>query len=254
MKKSIALITCLLTVLSCLAGCACKHSWIDATCTEAAVCELCGLTEGEPLGHQEVAAESSYDFIALTEQTGTVCEACGEALSSEVQPLTVLHAGGLFLCDREEFIGRYQALAEELGYRVVLEESGHEHEKLLELYAVDTAGTGSERSLGRYRFAFHNEWFPEAEDGKFHMLFTYREGETTDIEILSMLFQALLCAVVCDPTLIEEGQAAMDSGNATDFGLAQMVSQLVSGEVVTHNGLRYTLDGETGYFIVEVIG
>ena len=254
MKKCIALITCLLTVLSCLAGCSCKHSWIDATCTEAAICELCGLTEGEPLGHREVAAESIYDFIALTEQTGTECEACGESLSSEVQPLTVLHAGGLFLCDREEFIGRYQSLAEELGYRVVLEESGNEHEKLLELYAADTAGTGSERSLGRYHLEFHNEQFPDAENGKFHMLFTYRDGENTGIDMLSMLFQALLCMVVCDPTLIEEGQAAMDSGDVTDIDLAKMATQLVSGERVMHNGLRYTLDGETGYFIVEVIG
>lgn len=39
-----------------------EHVWKDATCTEPKTCEVCGLTEGEPLGH---------DFV------DNICTRCG---------------------------------------------------------------------------------------------------------------------------------------------------------------------------------
>ena len=40
------------TVLFMLGGCDCKHEWNEASCTEPKTCELCGETEGEPIGHR----------------------------------------------------------------------------------------------------------------------------------------------------------------------------------------------------------
>ena len=47
-------------------GVANGHTWLEATCTEAKTCEICGISEGEALGH--------------TTQTGT-CDRCGEKFS-----------------------------------------------------------------------------------------------------------------------------------------------------------------------------
>ncbi len=49
MKKLAVILLVLSLVL--LAGCACKHEWKEATCEAPKTCDLCGETEGEPLGH-----------------------------------------------------------------------------------------------------------------------------------------------------------------------------------------------------------
>lgn len=44
-------ILCLALIL-CLSGCACKHEWAEATCTEPKTCTKCGETKGEAIGHK----------------------------------------------------------------------------------------------------------------------------------------------------------------------------------------------------------
>ena len=58
-----------------LTGCSCRHKWKDATCTEPKICEKCGETEGEPLGH---------DFDEATCETAKTCKRCGD---KEGEPL-----------------------------------------------------------------------------------------------------------------------------------------------------------------------
>lgn len=53
----------------------CSHVWQDATCTEAAVCTLCGETDGEALGHT---------WRDATRTEPKTCETCGE---TEGEPL-----------------------------------------------------------------------------------------------------------------------------------------------------------------------
>ena len=50
-----------------LQGCACKHQYKAATCTEPSKCELCGETQGVELGH---------DFSAATCTTPSTCRRC----------------------------------------------------------------------------------------------------------------------------------------------------------------------------------
>ena len=66
MKKSLALFLSII-MFCCFVGCdnfnsnsntdaddefgGCDHSWMDATCTEAQKCLICGETKGSPLGH-----------------------------------------------------------------------------------------------------------------------------------------------------------------------------------------------------------
>lgn len=73
MKKAVVFLgLCFLLILS---GCACKHEWKEATCTEPRICSKCGETEGEALGH---------DWTKATCTEAKVCERCGE---TEGEPL-----------------------------------------------------------------------------------------------------------------------------------------------------------------------
>ena len=51
------------------------HNWIDATCTVAKTCSICGAVEGEPIGH---------DWISATYDDPKTCSICGE---TEGEPL-----------------------------------------------------------------------------------------------------------------------------------------------------------------------
>lgn len=59
------------------------HKWIDATCTEAKTCSVCGKTEGEPLGHDWIESTPNY-------QQSKTCSRCGE---TEGEPLEAACAG-----------------------------------------------------------------------------------------------------------------------------------------------------------------
>lgn len=47
----------------------CFHEWASATCTEPETCEICGRTQGEPLGH---------DWSEATCTDSEICSRCGE--------------------------------------------------------------------------------------------------------------------------------------------------------------------------------
>ncbi|MBQ9248826.1 MAG: hypothetical protein IJ179_00490 [Oscillospiraceae bacterium] len=58
-----------------LTACGHKHTWVEATCTEAKTCSECGETEGEALGH-------TWKEATCTEPK--ICTVCGE---TEGKPL-----------------------------------------------------------------------------------------------------------------------------------------------------------------------
>ena len=82
MKKYIILIFCLLLCLFVLAGCICKHTWIDADCIHARICVSCGKTEGEPMGHTWIDARCT---------AAKTCSVCG-ATEGEPLPHTWIEA------------------------------------------------------------------------------------------------------------------------------------------------------------------
>ncbi len=47
------------------------HKWVDATCTEPKTCQVCGITEGEPLGHEWLENTPNY-------QQAKICGRCDE--------------------------------------------------------------------------------------------------------------------------------------------------------------------------------
>ncbi len=125
MRKRLLSLALALLLCAGMAGCSCKHEWLDATCTtpttcakcgEAAgnplghnwkdatctqpeVCSVCGATNGQPLGHQwmpatctasetcSVCGDTQGDPpVGHTLQEDGVCTVCGEAVGT---PLTL---------------------------------------------------------------------------------------------------------------------------------------------------------------------
>lgn len=80
-----------------LAGCGCSHVWLAATCTAPRTCELCGETQGLPLGH-------TYQDATCTEaKTCTVCKATeGEPLGHTYRDATCTEAKFCTVCDTVE--------------------------------------------------------------------------------------------------------------------------------------------------------
>ena len=68
MKKWFGLVVMVVLMLSLLAGCGCEHEWAEADCDSPKTCNLCGETEGAPLGHS---------WLAATCAKAKHCEICG---------------------------------------------------------------------------------------------------------------------------------------------------------------------------------
>ena len=99
--KTLLVVMTLALVLVAFAGCeqqACQHTGGTATCTEKAVCELCGESYGSALGHKDVftggldatCTEGGYTV-------GQSCSVCGQVLV----PVTEIPAQGHDMEDME---------------------------------------------------------------------------------------------------------------------------------------------------------
>ena len=62
------------------------HNWMEADCDTPKTCGACGLTEGEPAGHKEVAVPGTpATCISAGITDGTVCGVCGQILTAQVE-------------------------------------------------------------------------------------------------------------------------------------------------------------------------
>lgn len=139
MKKYISLILCLSLCLTLLAGCACKHTWVEATCVAPKTCSECDATEGEPLGHTWLEAncytaktcavcnvtegdplghtpgqwQETTDAVEATVCREQHCSVCNELTDSETVPLNTLVQDDLYLFTPNEFMKRLTMLADQ---------------------------------------------------------------------------------------------------------------------------------------------
>ena len=147
MKKGTPLLICLLICLVILAGCTCKHTWVEADCVTAKTCSDCGETEGEPAGHSWVEAtceapktcsvcsategqplnhseavrDCAIDYQALTMERQTYCTDCGQIFSSEEIILDALHDKEGFFFDSQSFLERYTAIDEQFSFTYLID-------------------------------------------------------------------------------------------------------------------------------------
>lgn len=103
-RKRIAVIGCISCLLILLAAallgrdnCILRHSWSDASCTQAKTCSVCGTTEGSASGHKFTAA------TCLEPQKCSVCgEMEGSALGHSFSAATCLELQKCSVCGETE--------------------------------------------------------------------------------------------------------------------------------------------------------
>lgn len=139
MKRWITLTICLLLGLLTLAGCSCKHTWVEADCVTAKTCSACQLTEGEPLGHTWTEADcmtaktcatcgsaegdplghtpgewnEAIDIVTCTGSREQYCAVCNALTASEDVSLSTLIRDDHFLFTPREFMDRLTLLAQQ---------------------------------------------------------------------------------------------------------------------------------------------
>jgi alpha-tubulin suppressor-like RCC1 family protein len=181
MKKTLAsvIVGCLCACL--LAGCACKHEWLEASCTAARICAECEATEGEPLGHDwvknegctlvcsrcgsvDIAHHTWADATCIVPQTCTVCGFADSTVYAEHQWLEATETAPktCSVCRKQSGISLGEAREEDYSR---IRENG---EKLVAdgkyaeaIFLLDEAWKQTEEKefydiAARYRFAFGN--------------------------------------------------------------------------------------------------
>ncbi len=89
MKNKFFAVLSVISVVAVLTACGnpCEkgHAWKEATCTEPEICEVCGLTNGEELGHNygepEIVREVSCSEVGIKRYT---CSSCEEIKDEEI--------------------------------------------------------------------------------------------------------------------------------------------------------------------------
>ena len=69
-----------------------EHNWQDATCTEAKKCIRCGITDGDPKGHNYTTEVTAPTCTAQGYTTHT-CTGCGDVIVDNYTPVTEHTAG-----------------------------------------------------------------------------------------------------------------------------------------------------------------
>ena len=97
MKRKLLLLTLIAVAILVFAGCSCRHEWMDATCTEAKSCRLCGQRKGSAPGH------SWSDPVCGTAKTCTVCgQTEGAPLEHDWRDATCTNAATCSRCGISE--------------------------------------------------------------------------------------------------------------------------------------------------------
>ncbi len=89
----------------------CRHQWSEPTCLSPRICQLCGETLGEPLGHTpgewEITQESLIDNRVVYSQ---FCVTCGTLLDEQTQTVDSYVNNGWFYFDEPLFLERYLSI------------------------------------------------------------------------------------------------------------------------------------------------
>lgn len=117
MKKTFHIVILGLAMMICLAGCQCKHEWVEANCVTPKTCSACGETEGEALPHTWVDADCAapktcsvcgetegealpHTWIDANFQSPKTCSVCGTVEGEAVPAEYVVHGLDARLLDK----------------------------------------------------------------------------------------------------------------------------------------------------------
>ena len=221
MKRYISVFLAAALCLMALGGCGCRHSWQEATCEDPEICEKCGETQGEPLGHDPGSWQEVRDLERCLVVKFRECDECGELTDREEAQISSLVEGGLYLLTPEQFLDRISML-----YGSPVEWVMSDSDALI--YIGENMGS---QVLAQF---FANDAQPLAPGDK-ETAKVWCASFTTVGEADAALRWAFFMA--CDPTLDANAALSLDAQLAVVQSDALAALEMFG--YYTHNGLLY---------------
>lgn len=199
------------------------HEWAEATCTAPKTCRLCGLAEGEALGHTSGEAKETYNESIGIWETQIHCGRCGEILESASVSQDTLYNGTYFCFSPVEFITRLEGKFQTIlggGYKTQWDDT----DELTLRYRIQKG----ESTLAELTFLEQSDNLPadarQWQNAMTQICCLYSENTATVADIW-----VTTCAITlaCEPALtLEESDAMVEK---------------IWNDTYYHGGLCYTL-------------
>lgn len=232
-KKFIMVILCVTMCCTTLAGCGCKHEWVEATCTVPRNCIKCGTTEGVAYGHipgewRKEEPNISAGYYRMTES----CLLCGEDIDTQLVVLTSMHEDGYFLFSPNQFESRLNSAYSVLDYGF---SAG-----MIQLQD-NTLSCGVYNSTELFAAILFNNDTTEmnANEADSHELSSIMACFYTD-DVSDVVPVMLGIIVTCDPTV--------DESYASYIG-KQVVYASLNNDYYEYNGVKYALTSISGSYV-----
>ena len=244
--KRIVLVMSLLAVMLMLAGCSCKHDWVEATCSEPKHCSKCGKTEGFALQHRwdEAtctapktcslcgATEGEPKSHAWKERTMTEPKTCTECGLTEGEKITFKEIELGYIFDDPE-VASFVCLEHNILYR-------YKDSDVVDFYDYDRKKVATVDIV------------PEGKDNAYYYSVANPPMFENGVVLTTVLFEDGGTMLVCfyDEYGKELGRVEV---NAADCGLAE-TDRVFLRNIAEGRYARFNKNGENnGFYAVLVI-
>ena len=87
----------------------CEHNWVGGSCTEVAVCDICGEEAENPVGHVIGDwSEWDVDYDEAQNVREKICSVCEEVVDTETEDVTTFVNDGIFAIYPNAFADRFE--------------------------------------------------------------------------------------------------------------------------------------------------
>lgn len=236
----------------------CEHNWVGGSCTEVAVCDICGEEAEKPNGHVTGEwSEWKTDYDEAKNTREKVCSVCEEVVDTESEDVTSFVKSNCFTIYPSAFASRFEDSSSRLKDIDYYAKS----EPKFDSYVYD------EDNLIYYRIQDKNDdysdvglmSFSDGDNKTLSVMDNYSENKIEYINILiekssdvsAVVYSSILAI---DPSI--DYDKAADVGQEVVDNIAIRVGEIDEKDFqgITYNGINYLLyrDREYHYIIISV--
>lgn len=237
----------------------CEHNWVGGSCTEVAVCDICGKEAETPAGHK-IGEWSEWDvnYDEAVNVREKICTVCEEVIDTETEDVTTFVNGNHFTIYPNAFADRFEASSSRLNNIDYYTNSETKYDS----YTFDEDNTiyyriqdknNDYNDIGIISFSDSNNKNLSVEDDFNESCIEYINILIEDSHDVSAVLYSAILAI--DPNI--DYSVAADIGQKVVDNLAIAVGDINEEEFkgVDYNGINYLLyrNREYHYIIIRPI-